>query len=125
MTKVRFFIFILSLSLFSFAFVQKDISGKYVKPFNTGYIVLDKEGTFFIQQVGGGAGAFESKGKWNLNVDTVLMSNIQNHMTGDPWKKQKFTLKFLHRNDSLISFSTSNGEMKVNVKEGYKKLKKK
>lgn len=85
--------------------------------------MLDKAGTFFIQQAIGGA--FESKGKWMLTMDTVVMSNIQNHMVGDPWKKQKFSLRFLHRNDSLISFSYVEQVMKINVKEGYKKLKKK
>jgi hypothetical protein len=108
------------LIVISLSFVQKDISGKYVKPYNTGSISLDKAGSFFIQHMG-----FESKGKWVLISDTVLMSNIQDHTGTEPWKKQKFTLKFLHRNDSLISFSYSNLEMKVNVKEGYKKLKKK
>src|SRR5688572_12356248 len=97
------FLYILSFLLFSFSGTQKDISGKYAKPFNTGYIQLEKDGTFFIQQVGGGSGAFESKGKWALNADTVVMSHIQNHVVGDPWKKQNFGLKFLYRRDSLIS----------------------
>jgi hypothetical protein len=118
--RTQHYLFIFGLSLLSFSLVQKDVSGKYVKPFNTGYIMLDEAGTFFIQQMG-----FESKGKWVLNSDTVHMSNIQNHSGIEPWKKQKFTLKFLHRNDSLISFSYSDNLMKVNAKEGNKKLKKK
>jgi hypothetical protein len=123
--RVQPFFLLLSLSFFSFSIFQKDISGKYVKPFNTGHILLEKAGTFFIQQMGGASGAFESKGKWVLNTDTVLMSNIQNHSGSEPWKKQKFTLKFLFRNDSLISFSYHDNTLKVNSKDGYKKLRKK
>lgn len=103
----------------------KDISGKYVKPYNAGYIQLDKAGTFFIQQIGGGTGAFETKGIWVLNTDTVLLNNIQNHIVGKPWEKRKFNLKLLYRNDSLISFTYENNVMKLQLKEGYKRLKRK
>src|SRR5687767_11082231 len=106
--RISHYLFIAASLFFSFSVIQKDISGKYVKPFNTGYINLDKSGTFFIQQIGGGTGAFETKGKWVLNSDTVLLSNIQNHVVGDPWKKKNFGLKFLYRRDSLISFSLSD-----------------
>jgi hypothetical protein len=123
--RISHVLLLLVFFMFSFSFVQRDISGKYVKPFNTGYILLDKAGTFFIQQMGGASGAFESKGKWVLTTDTVLMSNIQNHSGTEPWKKQKFTLKFLFRNDSLISFSYHDNMLKVNSKDGYKKLRKK
>lgn len=118
------FSFIGGLLCLSFITV-KDISGKYVKPYNTGYIQLDKAGTFFIQQIGGGTGAFETKGKWVLNTDTVLMSNIQNHIVGKPWEKKKFSLKLLYRNDSLISFTYENNTLKLQMKEGYKRLKRK
>lgn len=118
---MKYFLLITGFFLLSFA-VPKDISGKYAKPNNTGSINLDKAGTFFIQQAGAG-GAFESKGKWVLKKDTVVFSNIQDHTVGDPWKKKTFTLKLLHRNDSLISFSYKEGLIQVNTKEGYKKLK--
>jgi hypothetical protein len=123
--RLSLYLLISGLLFLSFSSVQKDISGKYVKPFNTGYINLDKNGSFFIQQIGGGTGAFETKGKWMLNSDTVLLSNIQNHIVGDPWKKKNFGLKFLYRRDSLISFSFTDQTLKLNFKEAYKRLKRK
>ena len=118
---MRFAIPLLAFTLLSF--ISKGPIGTYYR--NTHDVIeIKADHTFNTWLSGGCDGRIESKGKWKVNKDTLICSEIESRMMDDPWKKSGGQMKYILKKGVLIPFYFNEGKMAIDENNTYKKSKK-